>query len=279
MRTRMRIHYLLCRPHGGPSRAERGQERLAAEGRFSRVLLACVAAALLVAACGRGPFKPRYEYEEELTLALDGTATLNVNASVAALVALRGAPLTTDPEARLDRGRVRELFAGPGVEVASVSLSRREGRRFVHVRIDVTDVRQLTRVPFFSWSRYRLDTRSDVVEYRQDVGAPAGRGVGEVGWTGEELVAFRMHLPSKILFEDSPGTVERGNIVEWEQPLAERLNGTPLTLRVNMEPETILYTTLILFGATIVAAAITFALVIWLVRRRGRDADPAASRP
>jgi hypothetical protein len=243
---------------------------------FSRMLLACVAAALLAAACGRGPFKPRYEYEEELTLALDGTATLNVNASVPALVALRGAPLTTDPLARLDRGRVRELFAGPGVDVASVSLSRRDGRRFVHVRMDVSDVRQLARVPFFSWSRYRLDDRGDVVEYRQDVGAPAGNAVGEVGWSGQELVAFRLHLPSKILFEDAPGTVERGNILEWEQPLTARLQGTPLTLRVDMEPKTILYTTLILFGTTMVAALSTLALVVWWVSRRGREADAAA---
>jgi hypothetical protein len=244
--------------------------------RFSRVLAACLAGALLVAACGRGPFKPRYEYEEELTLALDGTATLNVNASVPALVALRGAMLTTDPVARLDRARVRELFAGPGVEVASVSLSRRDGRRFVHVRLDVLDVRQLSRVPFFSWSRYGLDRRGDVVEFRQDVGGPTGKPVSDVGWTGRELVAFRLHLPSKILFEDAPGTVERGNILAWEQPLAERLKGTPLTLRVNMEPETILYTTLILFGATIVAAAMTFGLVIWWVSRRGREVDAAA---
>ena len=244
------------------------------------MLLACVAAALLAAACGRGPFQPRYEYEEELTLALDGTATLSVNASVPALVALRGASLTTDPQARLDRGRVRELFAGPGVDVASVSLSRRDGRRFVHVRLDVTDVRQLTRVPFFSWSRYQLATRRDIVEYRQDVGAPSGApsgtALGDVGWTGGELVAFRLHLPSKILFEDAPGTVERGNILEWEQPLAERLKGTPLLMRVNMEPETILYTTLILFGATIVVAAMTFGVVIWWVRRRGREMDAAA---
>ena len=249
-------------------------------GRFSRILLACLAAALLAAACGRGPFTPRYEYEEELTLALDGTATLNVNASVPALVALRGASLTTDPQARLDRARVRELFAGPGVDVASVSLSRRDGRRFVHVRLDVVDVRQLTRVPFFSWSRYQLATRRDIVEYRQDVGPPAGAPAGaeldNVGWTGEELVAFRLHLPSKILFEDAPGTVERGNILEWEQPLAERLKGTPVLMRVSMEPETILYTTLILFGATMVAALATLALVVWWVSRRGREMDAAA---
>ena len=49
------------------------------------VLLALLAA--VSAACG--VFGPRYEYEEELYLSLDGAATLNVNASVAALAARR----------------------------------------------------------------------------------------------------------------------------------------------------------------------------------------------
>ncbi len=40
-----------------------------------------------------------------------------------------------------------------------------------------------------------------------------------------------------------------------------------------MEPESILYTTLLLFGITIVAAAMTFGLVLWWVVRRGRDSE------
>ena len=45
----------------------------------------------------------KYEYEEEVFLALDGSATVYVNASVPALVALRGFALPLDPNARLDR--------------------------------------------------------------------------------------------------------------------------------------------------------------------------------
>jgi hypothetical protein len=229
--------------------------------------------ALASTACG-GALTREYEYEEELYLALDGSATLNVNASIAALVALRGADLRVEPNARVDRERVRAFFEGPGVEVSRVSLSRRDGRRFAHVGIQVDDLRQLTRLAPFSWSTYRFERQGDVFEYRQVVGKSAAKDVGDVGWTGQEVVTFRMHIPSEIPFHNAPSRqVQRGNIVEWEQPLIERLKGEPLEIRVQMAPESILYSTLILFGMTIVAAAITFAVVIWLVVRKGRRSE------
>src|SRR4051812_16883439 len=55
-----------------------------------------------------------YEYDERLDLALDGSAVIDVNASLAALVALHGATFDVDPEARLDQEAVRALFQGPG---------------------------------------------------------------------------------------------------------------------------------------------------------------------
>jgi hypothetical protein len=243
-------------------------------GLFRAVLIpASLVCALTVAACG-GLLKKNYEYEEELYLQLDGSATLNVNASVASLVALRGVDWTVDPRARLDRGRVRALFEGPGAEVVRVSLSRRQGRRFVHVSLDVSDVRTLDRLRMFSWSAYQFERQGDVFAYRQVVGAPTGKPVGEVGWTGGEIVAFRMHVPSEIPYHNSPSrSTQRGNILEWEQLLTERLKGEPLDLQVRMEPESILYTTLLLFGFTVVAAAITFGVAIWWVARRGRESE------
>ncbi len=245
-----------------------------------RLLAVVLALSAFASACDGGGFlKKEYEYQEELYLSLDGSAQLNVNASVAALVALRGADLDVDPRARIDRAHVRALFAGPGVAVSPPTLSRRDGRRFVHVRIDVDDVRALPRVGAFSWSTYRFDRTGDAFRYRQVVGRSAAKPIGNVGWTGGELVAFRMHLPSEIDFHNVPsGKVQRGNILEWEQPLSARLKGEPLDLEVHMQPETILYTTLLLFGSTIVAAAIAFALVIWWVVRRGRDPEMAESR-
>ena len=242
------------------------------------LVIALVSAAVLSAGCGGGVFKQQYEYEEELYLALDGSATLNLNASVASLVALHGVDLPTDPAARLDRERVRALFAQPGA-AANVSLSRRDGRRFVHVRVDVDDVRQLARIKPFAWSTYRFDRRDDVFEFRQAVGAAAGKKAAGIDWDGTEMVAFRMHLPSEILFHNSPDDVQRGNILEWEQPLADRLNGEPVDVHVQMATESILYTTLLLFASTIVAVAATFGFVLWWVARQGREADMAESHP
>jgi hypothetical protein len=140
--------------------------------------------------------------------------------------------------------------------------------------VDVDDVRQASRIAPFAWSQYRFERRGDVYEYRQTVGAPASHApVGDVGWTGSEQVLFKMHLPSEIVFHNTPTGVQRGNILEWEQPLRERLAGTPLDVQVHVETESILLTTLMLFGATIVAAVATFALVIWWIARRGRDAE------
>ena len=234
--------------------------------------------ALFTSACGGGVLKKEYEYEEELYLSLDGTAQLNVNASVPALVALRGADLDVDPRARMDRDKVRAIFEGVGVSVSTPTFSRRDGRRFVHVRIDVDDVQALSRVKAFSWSTYRFVRQGESFEYTQVVGPAVSGNAPGVEWTGNELVAFRMHLPSKIDFHNSPSReVQRGNILEWEQPLRARLNGEPLELEVRMQPETILYTTLMLFGGTIVAAAMTFGVVIWWVARRKPSEDLQSS--
>ncbi len=100
---------------------------------------------------------------------------------------------------------------------------------------------------------------------------PPARDVGNVGWSGAERFAIRLHLPSRVPFHNSPTrTIERGNIIVWEQPLRERLNGAPLDIQAHMEPQSILVGTLMLFGVTAALVALTFALAIWLVRRRGR---------
>ena len=236
-------------------------------------MLVGVIAALLLVACSGSLLKKQYEYEEELYLGLDGSATLNVNASVPALVALRGIELNPSPRARFDRERIRSFYEGPGVTVSALSSSRRDGRRFVHVSLDVLDVRTLEHVAPFAWSTYRFAREGDLYEFKQTVGAPTGRRLSDVGWDGSELVAFRMHLPSRIAYNNAPSRrTERGNILDWEQPLVDRLRGAPIDIDVQIETQSILARTLLLFGTTIVAAFATMALVIWLVARRGQAA-------
>ena len=135
---------------------------------------------------------------------------------------------------------------------------------------------RLADAPPFAWSAYALQPVSDLFVYEQTVGAAAGKDVGNVGWTGREIVAFRLHLPSKITFHNSGTDVRRGNILVWEQPLRDRLRGAPLELEARMETQSILYRTLWLFGATFLAVALAFAAVIlWVLRRGGAShAEP-----
>jgi hypothetical protein len=243
---------------------------------MTRRLVILFTLAVLVSASCRSVLSRKYEYEEDVYLALDGSATVYVNASVPALVALRGFALNVDPGARLDRTVVRGLFESPYAQVASVTTSRRDNRRYVHVRLDVPDVTQLGRAAPFAWSQYALERSPDLVKYRQTLGPAAGRAVGDVGWTGAELIAIRLHLPSRVPFHNSPSrAIERGNNIVWAQPLAERLRGQPLAIEAHMEPQSILARTLTLFGLMIILAGLTFAFAIWLVMRRGRPATAA----
>ena len=195
-----------------------------------------------------------------------------------ALVALRNAPFDPDPRARLNGNAVRGFFASPVTEVANVSTSRRDKRRFVHVRMEVPDVRRLGEAPAFAWSRYAMTDTDNVTVYEQAVGPAAGRQVGDVGWNGQELVAFRLHLPSRVPFHNAPSrAIERGNIIQWVQPLTARLKGEPLTLEVHMEPRSILFQTLTLYALTMVAALATMAAAVWWVMRRKGAQNIAAS--
>jgi len=243
---------------------------------------AWLALAVSVSGCGRGVSR-QYEYEEDLYLRLDGSATVLVNASVPALVALRGLDLDPAPNARLDRAVIRAAYASAVTEVVRISRPwRRAGRRFVQIRLAVADVRRLGDVPPFAWSAYRLEPAGDFLIYRQTLGKAAGRDPGDPGWTGREVVAVRLHLPSRIEYHNArdletgeAAGVERGNILVWEQRLADRLAGTPVAIDARVEARSILRTTLWIFGVSAAAAVGVMAGLIWWAVRRGRRASRA----
>jgi hypothetical protein len=236
-------------------------------------LPALVLAVSTLAACSGGAdrlFK-QYEYEEEIFLDIDGSATVIVNASIPALVALRGLDLDPNPRARVDRARIRAQFQTPETPVARVSRPwRRSGRRFVQVRLEVDDVRRLSRSAPFGWASYRLDREGDEFAYRQRISDVAGAATGDFGWDGSELVAVRLHVPSRITYHNAPSRrVDRGNIVAWEQALSERRAGAPLDIEVRMETASILQTTLWLFGLAFASAmAVLAGVIAWVVRKR-----------
>jgi hypothetical protein len=213
----------------------------------------------------------QYEYEEEIYLSLDGTATVYVNTSIAALNTLRGTSFDATPAGRVDAAAIRTYYTSPTTHVRRVSQSRRNGRRYVHIRLDADDVRRLGEVAPFAWSKYRLEQEDTLFLYRQTVGASAANDAGPPVFNGREIVAFRLHVPSKIRHQNTHREVRRGNILEWEQPLADRRRGVPLEFEANMDAQSILYRTLWLFGATFVAVAVAFVIVIWWVMRRPKQ--------
>ena len=247
-----------------------------------------VAALLLtLSGCAGGTgFGRQYEYDEQIYLSADGSATVAISASIPALVALHGLPLDTAPRARIDRDSVREMVEEPGLEISRVSrIWRRDGRQFIQIRAEIDDVRNLGKTKLFQWAAVTLaDMPDGSREYRQRIGTPAGMlpaGAG-YGWNGSELVAFKLHLPSRInthnvrdIDTNETGTVERGNILTWEQRLSDRLEGKPIDMRVGMERGSILYRTLSLFAASFAAAILLLAIIIWRIVRRGRARNQA----
>jgi hypothetical protein len=244
----------------------------AGSGVFVGAVMVLVAAAALPAC--RGGLIKHYEYEEDVYLSIDGSATIYLNASVPALVNLRGLDLDTRPTARLDRAKVRGLFATPVTRVARVSRWRRFGRQFVQVRLAVDDITKLGSAAPFSWSTYDLSRRDGLVVYRQALGPAAGKAVGDVGWKGDELISVRLHLPSRIRYHNAGrDNLKRGNILIWEQTLADRQAGKPLEIEARIEQTSILYSALVLFAISGALALLVLATIIWWVVRKGKRAS------
>lgn len=241
--------------------------------RFLLIVIAATAAA----ACqgsgtgGSASLLRQYEYEEEIYLALDGTATVYVNASLAAFVNLRGLDLDTRPNARFDKNTLRDAYSSPVTDVLRVTTWRRFGRRFAHVRLKVHDIRKLSMVAPLAWSTYELTARDGAIVYRQVMGAAAGRDVGQVGWKGNELVAVRLHLPARIRYHNAgKDNLKRGNILVWEQAFAARQTGSPIEIEARMDQQSILYSTLKLFAISGAIALALIALIIAWVLQKGR---------
>jgi hypothetical protein len=241
--------------------------------RAALLSILALAFAASLSACGGGGLIRHYEYDEEIYLSVDGSATIYLNSSIPALVSLRGLDLDTRPNAAVDRAKVRRLFSTGGTQVTRVSRWRRFGRQFVQVRISVDDITKLGSAAPFSWASYALERRDGLVVYRQQLGAAAGKAVGNVGWKGDELVAVRVHLPSRIRYHNAgAGNLKRGNILIWEQPLADRQAGKPLEIEARIEETSILYSTLVLFAVSGLLAILVLAAIVWWVVRRGRRA-------
>jgi hypothetical protein len=236
----------------------------------------------------RDVFGRQYEYEEDLTIDLDGSGALTVNAR--SRRSPRCAGSTSIPLAQsVDRDRIRALYESSVTRVKSVPRPwRRRGREFVQINLEFDDVRKLHQARRCHGRRYQLGQENGQHVFRQSVTTSALKpgSLKNVGWDGSEVVAFRLHLPSRILEhnardleKDEPTGIRRGNILAWEQHLADRLDGRPLTVQVRMESQSILYRTLFLFAGAFAAAVLTLGGLIWWTIRKGADQDEGATSP
>ena len=139
----------------------------------------------------------------------------------------------------------------------------------------------LSRCAPLAWSAYTFTRTGPDIQFTQLVGPSAGGNPGNVNWAGSELVAFRVHIPSKVTFHNvkrladgTNGEAERGNILTWEQRLSDRRAGTPVDMQVTMDSQSILHKTLWLFGGSFVAAVLFLGTLIWWTVRRGKRMQP-----
>lgn len=251
--------------------------------RFAARFALCLV--LVAGAACSSPIGRFYEYEEQLYLDVDGSARVIVSASVPALVALRNLPLDAAPRARVDREAVRAAYESAGCQDVRVGQPWiRRGRHFVQIRFAVAHLDDLEACGPLAWSSYDLRPDGEVIQFEQTVGPPAGSRPPDVNWDGSEIVAFKLHVPSRISFHNvkrledganaSPG---RGNILTWEQWLSDRLAGQPVEMAVTMGAESILKRTLLLFAGAFAAAVLVLVALVWFTVRRARRRPLAGS--
>jgi hypothetical protein len=234
-------------------------------------VVVCVVLGVVATLVGlRSPMVHQYEYQEDVYVSLDGKASIYVSASLPALVALHAMDLPTDPRSPLDRAQVRRAFDMRGVTLSAISTWRRHGRRFVTVRLDAPDIRHLPAIGPFAAAAFEFGRAKDGYRLVERLGGSSNHPVGDVGWTGRELVGFRWHIPSRVERYNAPEeNFLRGNILVWEQPLRKRLAGEPMLMDVLMAGETILSNALWLFLVSAVSAVVVVAVLVgWVVRRR-----------
>jgi hypothetical protein len=237
---------------------------------------------ILTAACSTFG-SPKYEYEEQVYLELDGRASIAIDGSLYAIGALRGITLDGSASSAVTREDVQRVYESANCRVESVSRPwTRLNRRYARLWIAVDDIRKIADCSLLGWSRITFaPLDEDSVKYEQAVGDPApgaaeAAKIAPAGWNGSELVAFRLHLPSRIEFHNvkkldgSNGSEERGNILTWEQRLTDRLAGVPITMTVEMGARSILNRTLWLFGGAFAAAVLLLGGIIWVVVKKAR---------
>ena len=126
--------------------AERAQYIIRAM--FARLRARAIATLFVVVtttACSSlGIGSPKYEYEEQIYLDIDGHASIAIDGSIYAIGALRGVVLDGSASSSVTRDDVRRVYEGARCRVDSVSRPwTRQNRTYVRIWLSVDDVRRM----------------------------------------------------------------------------------------------------------------------------------------
>ena len=231
-------------------------------------MLSRLAAVLLLAAPLHGCLV--YEYEHEFWLRTDGSGSVYVTGRPALFVAFKGLGRAEDPEGTATREAARAFFEKAGLRVNRVTITRRQGQRYLFVSADFDDVNKLSASGAFPDLEIALRREGQHLRLTGAWRPPPG-GSPIPARHLEGLLAVRFHLPSKVyLHDNATDGVERGNILSWRQEVGQAQGGRPLAFGAVLDDRSILFSTVILFGSAIGLAALMLAAVFYLVARRGR---------
>lgn len=238
-------------------------------------MLSRLAVAILLAATLRGCLT--YEYEHEFWLRVDGSGTVHVTGRPALWTAFKGLGTPADPDGTVTKEAVRELFERSGLQVERVTLTRRGGQPYLFVSARFDEVSRLSYSPAFPDLRIALVEDAGRLDLEGSWQRPLdGPDIG--GRDREGLMAVRFHLPSRVYgHRNADEGVERGNILSWRQEVGAGLDGGRLEFGAVMDERSILFSTVLLFGAAVVLAVLLLAFGLWaLVHRGRRDLERAA---
>jgi len=211
----------------------------------------------------------RYEYEHELWLEVDGSGRVNVTGRPDLWAAFKGLPAGPDEDALA--ARARELFERSGLRVRRVDVTHRRGRAYLFVAASFDDVNRIGGRPAFPDLQIALRPEGERLRLRGSWQRPASSAAAVAEADG--LMAVRFHLPSKIYYhENAAEGVERGNILVWREEVAAARRGAPLSFGAVMDRRSIFYSTVGLFAAAVVLALALLAVMVYVVRRKGRRA-------
>jgi hypothetical protein len=214
-----------------------------------------------------------YEYEHEFWLRVDGSGTVNVTGRPGLWTAFKGLGRPEDPDGTATREAARALFERSGLRVRRVTLTRRDGRPYLFVSADFSDVNRLSGTPAFP--DLKIGLRPDGERLRLEgtwIRPPGAPDLG--GRDRDGLMAVRFHLPSKVYeHKNAFDGVERGNIVGWRQDVEQALGGRGLDFGAALDRRSILFSTVALFGGAIVLALALMGGALYWVVRKGRTAQ------